>query len=305
MTRRCALAALFLACTGADAQTILWSSPPNATNQVSSGQPMHAGFRFELGVFAGTFTPSAGNLSQWSTNWRPIQRVQYNSDSKRYAGEYTPANNASPFTIGKTVYIWGFSGNGAANEWILFRASSWLFPDANPIGPPSLNDWVANASGVTAIIGTIQSGGSQFLMRSASVAGVLPPITTWAQWHAETLADGSLDQPGDDPDNDGLNNLLEFVFGADPRQANPAPAMAPSLQSASGQKHLQLSIPRRKDHQVTLSVQVSSDLVQWNEGATHVQVIDDGADVLVVRDLTPYVAGGRRFMRLKASAATP
>jgi hypothetical protein len=70
----------------------------------------------------------------------------------------------------------------------------------------------------------------------------------------------------------------------------------------SGQDFLQIHIPRRTDHAVIYSVQISSDLVTWNEGSAHVEIVADDATALIVRDKTPYSsASGPRFMRLKAT----
>lgn len=288
---------------GAQTTTIFWSSPPNAVNHTAAGQPMGGDFLFELGVFAGTFTPDSSNLAQWSANWRPLQRLSYDPIDKRYTGAHDLENNTSPFTVNKPVYVWGFTGDSAAAEWILFRASSWTLPNAGAMVP---SQWFANASGVTAVIGTVDADGSPFLMRSASVTGVVPPPTSWEQWRDDKLAGEPLNKENDDPDGDGLPNQLEFAFGSDPRQRNVAPPMPLTLESVDNQNYLQISVPRRKDHVVSVSVQVSSDLSTWNEGPSFVQIIDDGALALVVRDLTPYPPeNGRRFMRLRALVPPP
>lgn len=308
MIIRSVIAATALAWQLAGAQTITWSSLSNAVNLTSVGQSMGAAFRFELGVFEGSFIPTSGNLAQWSANWRPLQRLSYNADTKRYAGAHTPDNNDLPFTIGKPVYVWGFMGDATAAEWILFRASSWTMPDADPLipPPPNANEWFANASGVTAVIGSVDSDGSPFLMQSASVIGVVPPPTSWDQWRADMLDGEPLDQENDDPDGDGVPNQLEFAFGSDPLQRNAAPELALTLANVASQNFLQMSVPRRKDHVISLSVQVSSDLAVWDEGVSFVQVIEDGPSALVVRDLTPYPTGnGRRFMRLRAMVPLP
>lgn len=305
MIIRSVIAAMALAwqLAGAQTATIFWSSPPNAVNHTSTGQPMGTGFRFELGVFAGTFIPDSSNLSGWAANWRPLQQLSYDPIDKRFTGAHDLENNTSPFTLGKPVYVWGFMGDASAAEWILFRASSWTLPSAGSMFP---TQWFADAPDVSAVIGSVDGDGSPFLMRSASVSGVLPPPTSWEQWRADKLAGEPLDKENDDPDGDGLPNQLEFAFGSDPQQRNAAPAMPLTLESADNQNYLQISVPRRKDHVLSLSVQVSSDLVVWNEGSSFVQVIDDGSVALVVRDLTPFpLEGGRRFMRLRALVPLP
>jgi hypothetical protein len=232
----------------------------------------------------------------------------YNAATKRYAGAHSPDDNVSPFTIGKPVHVWGFRGDATAAEWILFRAPSWVFPDANPPVPPPANayEWYANAPGLVVVIGSIQSSGSPSLMRSASVTGALPPPTSWDQWRTEMLAGVPLNGELDDPDGDGVSNLIEFTFGLNPRLPGPPPAMPLTLERVTNQDYLQIRVPRRKDHPVTLSVQVSSNLANWDEGSAFVEIISDGPSEWVVRDRTPYPpSGGKRFMRIKATRTSP
>jgi hypothetical protein len=302
--RTAALLAVAFSADVIHGRTISWSSPPNAVNLSADGHPMNEEFRFELGVFSGSFDPAAENKADWAANWNRIQRTPYDPDSRRYTGTFTPQDNNAPFVIGKPVYVWGFRGDAVAAEWILFRASTWLFPDADPMAPPQPNAyvWLADASGVTAIVGSVESSGIPHLLRTEAVAGVLPPTTTWDQWQEEKLAGTTLNGPGDDLDADGLPNILEFAFGLDPRQPGALPHMPLTLEQVGGQDFLQIRVPRRKDHRVTLAVQVSSDLVTWQEGATHVEIIDDTPAALVVRDLTTFnPANPKRFIRLKAS----
>lgn len=289
--------------TAARAETIYWYSAPAAENLTSSDLPMGAGFNFELGVFKGTFVPNDSNKSQWVANWVPAQRVTYNGPNQRYAGQYMVTNNTSPFTVGKTAYVWGFQGGTTASEWILFRASGWVWPAPNPLDPFGL-DW--NTASATAVLGTVTASGSLFLMKSAAVADIASPPTTWAQWQAAELAGEARNGPGDDPDGDGTVNLLEYVFGTPPVQAGAPPQMIVQIVNVSGQWFQQVSIPRRVDHPATLTVQVSPDLTNWAAGPAATVVVSDTPSALVVRDLTPISPGApQRFFRLKAELGTP
>lgn len=276
-------------------QTIFWSSAsPNAVNHTSTGIPMDAGFRFELGVFTGNFVPTVGNKTSWADNWNPMQRVAYNVGEKRYYGEFTPDDNIAPFTEGKAVYVWGFRGDAAVGEWILFRANTWTVPNAYA---PFNYQWFAQNA--TPIIGSINSTGTPFLMKSAAVTNAEPPTTTWAQWQAVELAGEPQNGPNQDPDKDGVSNLLEFVFGTPPKTAGPPPQTPVTLVEISGQKYMQISIPRRIDHEATLVVEVSSDLTNWSSGTS---LVSDGLTSLVVRDNTAFAPPvSKRFMRLRAS----
>jgi len=280
----------------ADAQTTVdWNSDALQTNLTSAGDLLDGGFNLELGVFAGSFVPTPGNIAQWAANWHPACRTIYDASNKRYADVFTPVNNNTPFTIGKAGYVWGFRGDAVSSEWILFRASSWTWPSASSF-PPSLTYWYAKDA--TAVLGTIIASGSPFLMQTAAVSNVAPPTTTWSQWQAETLAG----DPNSDPDRDGVPNLLEYVFGTPPKSAG-APVATP-VEVVDG--HLQITIPRRIDHPATLIVEVSDDLASWHSGPAYTAVVSDGLTALVVRDLTTVdVTHPKRFMRLRTELTNP
>jgi hypothetical protein len=284
-----------LLAANAAGHTVIWRSDANAVNLSSSGVPMDSGFRFELGVFAGSFVPTLANKDIWAANWRAAegQRKVYDVASKSFASSHTPEDNVAPFSIGKTAYVWGFRGDAVSGEWILFRAASWNWPDASDF---MFSEWLAKDA--TPVIGQINPSGSPFLMKSAAVANVAPPPTTWTQWQTEHLSSEPLDKPGDDPDHDGSPNLLEFVFGTPPKTAG-APAATP-VALVGG--HLQITIPRRSDHPAALTVEVSSDMADWDSGASHTQTVSDGPAALVVRDLTPLDTDHpKRFIRLRAA----
>lgn len=279
---------------GACAQeTITWSSEANAVNLTSTGALMDGGFRFELGVFNGSFVPGPGNTAEWAAHWSAAKRSAYDPSTKRFSSSVVVSDNTAPFTVGKPAYVWGFRTSPAGGEWILFRSASWTWPDSGQF-PPSFHEWYAKDA--TAVLGAIHSSGIPCLMQSAAVTDA-PPATSWEQWRSERLAGESSNGPGDDPDHDGTPNLLEFVFDTPPDSAGPPTATPVALVDG----HLQITIPRRPDHSATLVVEVSDDLEHWHSGAGETTVVSDGPAALVVADLTPLDSGHpRRFMRLKA-----
>jgi hypothetical protein len=301
MNRLSAVLAMCIAIGPARAERILWFSPANAVNLTSADPPtpMDGGFRFELGVFEGLFTPTPQNKDQWAQHWRPAARTAYDAGAKAFNDAYDVEDNTAPFTVGKPAYVWGFRGDPASGEWILFRASSWTWPVVNPLNPEPPS-W--NAAAATAVIGEIKPSGSPFLMQCAEVSQAAPPPTTWAQWQAEELEGELQDQPEDDPDRDGMANLIEFVFGTPPKQAG-MPVITPvTIAEHGGLPYLQMSVPRRVDHPATLVVEVTGDLLTWNSGSLHTEVVSDTLEALVVRDKVPFQAPmGGRFMRLRVT----
>lgn len=289
-------------CAAADSSaqdTVLWSSTPDVPNVTSSGSAMDGTFRFEIGVFTGSFVPSSTNMGDWAANWNPAQRTAYFTSHTRFASSIAISSNTTPFTQGKAAYVWGFKGDASSGEWILFRATSWTWPNANS-SPPANLSWFAKDA--TPVIGSINSSGSPFLMRSAAVTNAAPPATSFAQWQADYLSGESLNGPNDDPDKDGMPNLLEFVFGTLPNTAG-APVATP-VTLVDG--HLQITVPRRTDRTATLTIEVSDNLKDWNSGASYTQVVDDGVSALVVRDLSAIDASRpRRFMKLRTTITGP
>lgn len=287
----------------ASAQTITWSSLSKSINLTSSHSNRIADFRFELGVFEGSFIPTSENTDQWALNWRPAQETFYNTKTKRFADQFTVTNNNAPFTAGKDAYIWGFDGNSQESEWILFRNNKWKWPLAastpSPINTTDLS-WVAEQADAV-LIGEIVTSGSPYLMKSGGISSVRQPNTRWDIWLKQTFPGDKVNNgPDKDPDNDGISNLLEFAMGSNPKKAGGIPATPVQIKQNSSQKHLEITIPRRIDHQAILTVQVSNHPAgPWLSGPAYTTEVSNGLESLIVRDNTPISPEHpRRFMRL-------
>jgi hypothetical protein len=271
-------------------ETINFYNPTNQTNLTSAGQDMDGGFVFQLGVFEGGFIPSRNNITEWAGKWASAMSAGYDTGSKAFDENLTVAGNPAPFLPGASAYVWGKRTSSTGDEWILFRKADWTWPSPNPFNPlpPAWN--AAQADEV--IIGSINGPGH--LMKSEAVV-------SYSQWQTAALAGEPLDLAADDPDHDGVPNLLEFVFGSPPKQAGPPPPLTVSIMETSGQRYLQISIPRLRERMAVLTVMVSDDLTDWQSGPSHTTEVSSAATSLVVRDLTPLESGQpRRFMRLKA-----
>ncbi len=280
---------------GLQAKTINWYSTQQMVNLTSIGQNMDGSFQFQLGAFNAGFVPTVGNISQWASNWVSADTGTYNPNpsATSFDENFTVTGNPAPFTIGGSAYVWGRSTGTTKDEWILFRKSTWTWPAPNPMDPFAVSWDTATADQV--ILGSINSSGSPFLMKSAA-------ISSYSQWVVGELTSEPQSAASQDPDHDGVSNLMEFVFGSSPLIPNAIAPMPLSLVDVSSQKFLQISIPRRIDHPATLVVEVSSDLNQWNSGSAYTVTVENSAAALIVRDLTPYnPANPKRFMRLKAT----
>ena len=292
-------AGMFFAVGAANAENIQWFSNTGGINLDSSGQPMDAGFAFELGVFSGGFVPTMDNLASWDAHWVPAQTTPYETASSRFDSVFSVSGNAPPFVAGTAGWIMGKKSTPTGTEKILFRRPSWTWPTAS-FGSPTGPNWSVNGDeNIEVVIGSVNGGGTPFLMQS----GV---VRDFAQWRELRLAGESLDGPGDDPDGDGVPNLLEFVFDTDPQDAASRVVATGELVDHDGGQHMQLAIPRKRTHLAHLVVQVSSDLVDWDEGPAFTEIVADSPGEWIVRDRTA-VSGapdGRRFIRLKAGLPT-
>ncbi|RYD23531.1 MAG: hypothetical protein EOP88_03825 [Verrucomicrobiaceae bacterium] len=297
-SKRSLLGCIFTLVLGAlpvEARIISFFCNPMSVNQTASGASMDGSFRFELGVFTGGFVPTSANTSQWAANWVSAKRAVYNETNRLFTAEHTVTSNAAPFTTGALAYVWGFGGT-RGDEWILFRATTWLWPTANPENPVLIN-WNASAA-TQVIVGSINSSGSPYRMRTATISASVPPATTWSQWQAESLEGVALNGPSQDADGDGIRNDFEFVFGLDPRRPDTLPPTLTEVATLGNERFLRIGIPRRADRLASLVVQVSPNLTSWSSGPAYTLVDSSAPSLLTVRSLVPIDGTTpRQFMR--------
>ena len=101
-------------------------------------------------------------------------------------------------------------------------------------------------------------------------------------------------------------NLLEFALDADPTAIDLDKLPDAGVQSLNvmGQTndYLTLTYRKRRDApQLSYTVQVSNDLINWQPSTEQVGIpLDngDGTDSITVRDIQPLGASLRRFIRL-------
>jgi hypothetical protein len=132
----------------------------------------------------------------------------------------------------------------------------------------------------------------------------LTPYQTWATNPAQGLTTGVNDGPMMDPDNDGLENILEFVLRTAP--ITPSAASLPVIQQNGAQWIFEYD--RNDDSQppaTTQIVQYGSDLTGWTD--TTIPATSAGAVTITPGTPTDHVrvvipsSGGKVFARLKAS----
>ena len=142
-----------------------------------------------------------------------------------------------------------------------------------------------------------------------------PVCETLPAWRARTLNPANAESPPpsgdlDDPDGDGVVNLLEYALDTDPLAPNPG--VEPAAIVVSGMTYPAVTFRRRlcRDH-LQYVVETSDDLSKWDRGVEHVveapPALDnsDGTEQVIFRSVIPFQAGPRRFMRLKVDYSGP
>ena len=134
-------------------------------------------------------------------------------------------------------------------------------------------------------------------------ASVVAPSGSYSEWVKSSFGQEFTGQTGkdDDPDKDGIANLLEFVFVLDPTKADPDFSM-PKLSRESGDLLLTYTVTKFLDD-IKIKVQVSYDLIEWNDAGESVSV-DMIAEDETIRTYEAKLDGAitdgslKRFMRL-------
>lgn len=112
----------------------------------------------------------------------------------------------------------------------------------------------------------------------------------------------------DDPDTDGIENLLEFALGGDPGVKNFSILPIQAQVEDGGSTYLELSFTRPKGlSEISYLVQTTSELATWPADGSGVNanpvIVDNGNDTetLTYRRTQAVSANNRAFMRLKVS----
>jgi hypothetical protein len=112
-----------------------------------------------------------------------------------------------------------------------------------------------------------------------------------------------------DPDGDGIPNLEEYAFGLNPTIPNSSAGLpVPGMQTVGGTNYLTISFKQiLYNTDISYTVQVSGDLVNWFSGTGYTTPVDppvdngDGSETMTVRDNVPVNAATARFIRVDIS----
>src|SRR5690625_4927035 len=166
--------------------------------------------------------------------------------------------------------------------------------------------WVERTGGDVRIASTGETTFTTLVTGEDSPFGIMvrpsaPTQTDFASWIATfDLAEGDIGAT-DDPDGDGISNLLEFALNLDPTAASRDGLPQPQTITESGNDYLVLEINKNTQAvSIDLVVESSGDLQTWNSGDGHTVILEETESILRVRDALPIDSNARRFLRLRA-----
>jgi hypothetical protein len=144
---------------------------------------------------------------------------------------------------------------------------------------PAFEDATAVPGLIYSYVVTAWNAAGESAASPEAVAGLLTHIHTWRYLHFGTTDETADSSDDADPDQDGINNLLEYALGSDPN--TPDTGSSPQI-GVSGER-LTISFTRNAYAlDVVMSVWVTDDLVpaNWREiargtgGALFTNVVD-------------------------------
>ena len=292
----------------AQPEDILWGSSFHQDNRDSSNSPLDGSFSFYLGVFdppvpnpgEDPWVPSPANTSDWATHWITADVTIYDPINSRFSAGYTTEPFVEGVSLtGKQGYIWGVNRACPNGEWILLTNPAWIWPMPGGLGFPE--SWTASDG--TAVIGQVDQDGIH--LQTAPVTNAPPPLLKPELWRRAHFTQEELDTQEAavsgwfaDPNENGHPNILEYAFGTAPRAPHLDKAPAHELIELTGTRYQVIRATIDPNIDLTISAEVSSDLVNWFEDVSlHTATETE----LVFRDLTPLSASHpARFIRLRA-----
>lgn len=132
------------------------------------------------------------------------------------------------------------------------------------------------------------------------------PRDTWRQRHFGTAANDGPAADWEDPDGDGLTNLVEFAGGSDPNRMSDAPLQPVDASTTTSLSLLFVRSREAIESGLSWVVEWSdslSDAVRWSSAGVDYSVVAESAASQQVMARVPPGPLGRRFARLRIVSA--
>ncbi len=206
-------------------------------------------------------------------------------------GQAVPAGASHQLAVvatgsGSLAYQWRKDGVGLAGEVSL----QLLLPNVQ-----------APQTGSYTVVVTDNANSITSSVVNVTLAG---PSPTFAEWKADKGLPVGQDGPGDDPDGDGMSNVVEFAFGTHPMQSQSRALPANRRHSEGGLEFPAVTFIRRKSlNGANILVEAFSG-IPFGAPAGTTQVgqaedLGDGTERVTIRGQTPLRDTQRYFFRTR------
>lgn len=268
---------------------------------------------FVAPVFTGTIddlvlTPSGqlyagGNFNSSAATYNRVDLVRLYHESTDIGFTTVPADQTIDTGSGVTFTAAAY-GTGVTYKWYhrgVLVANGGRYSGAT--------------TGSLTMTGATEADAGSFRVEISNTAGTRsrtafltvnpPPSDTFATWPDLATVPAHLRGPDDDPDGDGLKNILEYALALPPGTPGGNPTAGGSV-SVSGQSYPAITFVRRKSlPDVTLTIQATADLSFTDGiGTAIVSTTDngDGTETVVARSTVPRSAASGQFLRVKVES---
>lgn len=106
--------------------------------------------------------------------------------------------------------------------------------------------------------------------------------------------------PADDPDGDGLPNLLEYALGSLPGEPSSKALPGAGTTRVAGQSRLTIAFTPAQTAGLRYIIEASSDLSDWSEQSDITTLLEEGQRYIHT-DSANLATTQRRFLRLRVS----
>ncbi len=210
---------------------------------------------------------------------------------------YDFVNALGNATLGGTLVISLTNGfvPGAGDNFMIISAGGTLSGSfSNVAGGTRLNDVDGTGSFLVNYTGN-----------GVALSSYQGPATTFSAWQnshftPQQLGDPNISGRDADPDHDGLSNLLEYAFNADPNNPSstnrPTVSLDPTYLSLTYTKVLSAT-------DLTYSLEQSTTLGHWGSVTPVNQILTDNGFVQTIKAQVPRTnaAAGKLFLRLRVT----
>lgn len=208
----------------------------------------------------------------------------------------TPSQSV-PAGANVTLAVVATGTSGLTYQWR--REGTNLVAETNP--QLLLTSFQTNQTGNYSVVVTDNANSITSSVVTITLAG---PSPTFADWKADKGLPMGQDGPGDDPDGDGLSNVVEFAFGTHPMQSLSRALPANRKHTEGGMEYPAVTFIRRKSLSGANIVVEAFNGIPFGTPAGTTQVgqpedLGDGTERVTIRGQTPLRDTHHYFFRTR------